>query len=371
MITITLLMTIYSFKTVLAATAPDYGIYWFGKGNTSVKFVAGRINPNFNVSKPTVIFVHGLETGTVVRNFRETFNFKQNDPDNGVDVNSADAWINAGWNIGIFYWEQFSDEQNVTDAEAKIWTTTGPQKMRWKDSSGNYNDTAITKDAGQLFYDNYIQAMTGYTGNNVRIVGHSLGNQMATRLTQLVSRNVDEKKVPANLLPNRLSLLDPFWSKGAKDYLGGKWTGEECRESVSNLKAKGLAIELYRSTPITQIPFVGDENSSLQDMVVYSCYKPWFISTTNIGAKHCAASSIYFLSFNALTPKLYNRSLFGSYNLISGVAPSAAVNNNTIKTLMNSTYRYEQYTGVKTQICNDDSYARVGRSSILSVTPIN
>jgi len=55
---ITLLFSIIT-HTSYANSDLDYGIYWFGKGNTSIKAVTGDTNPNFNKNKPTVIFVHG------------------------------------------------------------------------------------------------------------------------------------------------------------------------------------------------------------------------------------------------------------------------------------------------------------------------
>jgi hypothetical protein len=40
--------------------------------------------------------------------------------------------VQAGYNVGIMYWNQFADEDEVKDAEAKIWTATGTRAMRWK-----------------------------------------------------------------------------------------------------------------------------------------------------------------------------------------------------------------------------------------------
>ena len=37
--------------------------------------------------------------------------------------------------------------------------------------------------AGDLLFDHYKANLAGYTGNNIRILGHSLGNQMAIVLT--------------------------------------------------------------------------------------------------------------------------------------------------------------------------------------------
>jgi len=146
----------------------------------------------------------------------------------------ADAWIKAGWNIGIFYWDMFSDEPNVLDAEAKIWTANGPKKMRWRDNKGEFQKSTFNKSAGQLFYETYVKALKDYKGNNIRIVGHSLGSQMAIYLTYMVNDAVAKRYLPNNLMIERLALLDPYWSVGGKDYLNGKWTGEICREYIKS-----------------------------------------------------------------------------------------------------------------------------------------
>ena len=104
----------------------SYGLYWFGKDSANQKFVAGEANPYFDPAKPTLIFAHGWQP--FISNALPNFDF------DGVDT--AAGWIDAGWNVGIFVWNQFSDEttgvtfgawfgdgpspQGVLDAEAKI-----------------------------------------------------------------------------------------------------------------------------------------------------------------------------------------------------------------------------------------------------------
>ena len=41
-------------------------------------------------------------------------------------------WKADGWNVAIFYWNQMADEDEVKDAEAKIWSTNGPKGMRYR-----------------------------------------------------------------------------------------------------------------------------------------------------------------------------------------------------------------------------------------------
>ncbi|HZI02783.1 MAG TPA: oxygenase MpaB family protein, partial [Archangium sp.] len=154
----------------------DFGIYWYGLNNASQKAVPGVYNPYFNAAKPTVIYVHGWQKDGVINGKRETFNYAENDPTYGVNVNMADAWINAGWNIGIFYWNQFADETEVKNAETKIWTGTRPQAMRWRQCDGTYTTTGSpTVSAAQLFYNAITANMANFSGPHLRIVGHSLG----------------------------------------------------------------------------------------------------------------------------------------------------------------------------------------------------
>ena len=107
----------------------DVGLHWFGHDNHCEKMVwaeaedAGPGQRCFDPSKPSVIYVHGFARRTTARRFRETFNWALNDAAYGLDVNAADAWLDAGWNIGIFYWNTLADEEMPQDTESKIWTS--------------------------------------------------------------------------------------------------------------------------------------------------------------------------------------------------------------------------------------------------------
>ena len=110
--------------TVQAAPVADpynpnqlsYGLYWFGKNGANQKFAAGEANPYFDASKPTMIFAHGWQP--YLSDSLPTFDFNGND--------TAAGWIDAGWNIGIFVWNQFSDE--TTGVTTGDWFSGGPPR---------------------------------------------------------------------------------------------------------------------------------------------------------------------------------------------------------------------------------------------------
>lgn len=340
-----------------ASSDLDYGLHWFGFGNTSIKAEAGVTNQNFDSSKPTVIYVHGWQNGSTASGKRETFNYLANDATYGIDVDTADAWIANGWNIGIFYWNQFADESEVKDAEAKIWSANGPRGMRYNTTSGYSTSANINVSASQLFFDSIVAAMPNYTGNNFRIAGHSLGNQMAVAVTEKLANAVSNGVISANLLPSRVALLDPFYSKGSKSYLNGLWTGEKARQIVPDLKNMGVLFEYYQTSGITDL-WVGDKNEGLKDMCAYNSVAPWYIPSWGIAEKHIAAPNLYFLSYSADAPEEVTINWWGRRRATGKDALSASTSDKRLNEMMNSNYRWVQVEGRYTQTADDDQYER-------------
>uniref|UniRef100_A0A7C5U5P8 Uncharacterized protein n=1 Tax=Fervidobacterium nodosum TaxID=2424 RepID=A0A7C5U5P8_9BACT len=299
----------------------DYGIYWFSPDGKAEKFVPGRANAYFNPSKPSVIYLHGWEKDTTIRDyFREDPYFLITKTIK--NVNTGQFWTNKNYNIGVFYWNQFADEGEVKDAEAKIWTYAGPKGMRYRLSNGNYVNLNVSKSVSDLAFECFSQNFRSYSGSEIRIAGHSLGNQLATVLTWKIHKAIESGTLPSSVMPKRLVLLDPFWSKGEKSYLGNKWTGEVARQYVKELiSTRRIAVEMYKSSMIGGI-LVGDENEEMKGMVAF--YRLWadFIPTTDQAEQHGYAVSWYFWSMaGAVNGDTYK---FG-----------AAVDSNTIKSMMN------------------------------------
>ncbi|MEO4046007.1 hypothetical protein AAFN46_02805 [Pseudomonas sp. CAU 1711] len=326
----------------------DYGLYWFGYGDTWQKAVPGQSNAYYGASKPTVIYIHGWQNGATARKDRETFN---REGAGGPSLDLATAWLNAGYNVGVLYWNQFADEGEVKDAEAKIWTASGPRAMRWRNSSGVYSN-GPSESAGDLLFKSYKDNLAGYSGSNIRILGHSLGNQMAIVLTKKISDAVAAGTLNSKLLPKRVALLDPFYSNYAKSWLGNQWTGAVCRSYVSELKGKGVIFEAYRSSSVTSTVFVGDENKGLMNMTAFTELKPWYFSSVQQTEKHNAAVWHYLWSFSFNPPPIT-----GSSNQ----AASAKTSDSRITTLMNGTQKLVHDQGAYTKEPSDDTFTLQAR----------
>jgi len=326
----------------------DYGLYWFGNADSWQKAVPNTYNAYYDASKPTIIYIHGWQNGSSISLNRETFNRKDA---GGPDLDLAYAWRQAGYNVGIMYWNQFADEGEVKDAEAKIWTASGPRATRWRNASGVYSN-GPTQSVGELLFQNYKANLAGYTGSNIRIAGHSLGNQMAIVLAKKISDAVSAGTVNSRLLPKRVALLDPFYSNYAKTYLSNKWVGEVSREYVSALKTKGVIFEAYRTSLASTSGFVGDANPSLMKMTAFTELKTSYFYQTQQVEKHNAASWHYLWSFASNPPVLTNTTT---------QAASAKTADSRINTLMSSTKKLVQDRGNTSKEPSDDTFLEYSR----------
>jgi len=245
----------------------DYGLYWFGGENTSEKYVPGRPNPYYSDNKKTLIYIHGWQPDTVENDYeRESFIFHDKDYEvDNIDISSK--WLNNEWNVGIYYWNQFADEgmswdslTGVTNAEYKIWDADYDKEMRYRiiddDGDTEYSKKhAPNKSVSELFYDTYLSALKDNVSGNIRIVGHSLGHQVAVNVTKkLKDTYITDKESVENIMPNRLALLDPFWTTGGKGYLGKSTTNSKATETF--ITALNV-LDIYFSEDPSYVKIVG------------------------------------------------------------------------------------------------------------------
>lgn len=278
---------------VASDAAPDCGLYWAGPGSERAKVVAGHAMRYFDPARPTVVYVHGWQRGSMQAGRRENFLFEAGE---GQSVWTQQAWVDAGWNVGVFYWDAFADEDEVKDAEGKIWSALAPRGMRWRDASGAYRSGGGWPSAGELFFHTLVHALSAGPGTTLRVVGHSLGNQMALRLAEQLGTLATLHPEAAAFLPARVALLDPFWSKGGKDYLSGAWPGERCRAVAAGLRARGALIEMYRSTAILDLQ-IGDFNEEMQRYVALVRPAYWYLPAWDLVNKHTHVVHQYFWSY--------------------------------------------------------------------------
>ncbi|SHG04271.1 hypothetical protein [Vibrio gazogenes] len=326
----------------------SYGLYWFGANDQYQKGGQNTRNGStyYDPSRPTLILIHGWQSNHTIEQNRTVY------WENGggtPDIDFANLWRAEGYNVAMLYWDQFADESEVKDAEAKIWSANGPKKMRWRDSRGNYH-TGPTENVTELLLQQYLNAMQGYRGNDIRLAGHSLGNQVALRLADRLATLAERGQIANNIVPQRVSLLDAFYSNYSKDYLNGRWVGEAAREAVSRLKPKGIAIDSYRTSAVASTPFIGDENRALHNAVAFVEQQTRFFNQTQQGEKHNAAIWLYLWSIIYPMPVVIDNSLPGI---------SASASNTQVRRWMGTTDHLQQVSGGDTKDPLDNLYETV------------
>jgi len=282
----------------------DYGLVWYGRNGRSQKATSGEPNRYFDPEKPTIIFIHGWLPDQMGEPPTFMVDFEDPQGDTAYTLDVARAWIDDGWNIGIYYWHPFSDEDLVWVAEDKIWTPDEEAGMRYRDADGNYHtEGAPSVSASELLLDAYLEALKDFTGPEIRIAGHSLGNQLAINLTAELIARAEAGVISENLLPARVALLDPFWSPFPKTYLGGLETGEFIQSEIEQIiLPNDILIEWYHSSWLTEGVMIREDISSLKAQVLYAELDPAYCGLLNQICKHDGAWHLYFLSYGSPPP---------------------------------------------------------------------
>ena len=323
---------------------PDYGLYWFNYFNECQRAYPNQDNDFFDPNKKTMIFIHGWQNDSTMNQFRRTFVEEEIIHESGI---LSTYWIDQGYNVGILYWNQFADESEVQDAEAKIWTSDGPRGMRWRyiTNSGNvaYSELDTQESVSDLLYTQLKINLAHFQGQELRLLGHSLGSQLAIVLTH----RLYESNSSTTPKPSRVALLEAFFSNGSKSYLDNDWTGERARNYVRELKSKGVIFESYRSSSTSSTIFVGDENEALLDMTAFSELRPRYFNFFQQSEKHTSAIWHYLWSMGFDAPPIRNTNQEGL---------SASTSNNAVRALMESNRRLRQRTGEYTRNPMDDEF---------------
>ena len=346
------------------STTLNYGLYWIDKNQNNKKAYNTNTNKKISVNssyyndgKPTVIYFHGWQPNVYKEGYQErSFNMKD---DSGKNVNTIATWKSKGWNVAVFYWDQFADESELKNAEAKIWSTKGGKKMRYRKSDGQYSTIGSpTKSISDLAVQQIQELLKNNSSNNLRIIGHSLGSQLATAVSYKLNKSISEGKLSNNLKVSRLELLDPFWSKGSKSFIGNKWTGELTRNYIKEMINRDkLAATWYRSSVIMDVG-IGDSNKNLESLVALQNQRMWFLNGLNIVAKHVDVVNHYFWSYSFSEPKEVTLNFWKQRKTTGKKTASAKTSTSRIREMMGSKYQWDQVEGRYTRTPNDDQFER-------------
>lgn len=381
----------------------DYGLYFVGKKQPdgyvyAEKFIPGRNNNYFIPMNKTAIWTHGYTFNSTMQNYsRRNLMYSSREGTGGpwYGHDSAQYMIDDGWNFGIFYWGQFSDEpSDVKNIETKIWSSIkreggandGNYGMRYRIATSNISAKMIETNNPDFrgpieplsveFYKQFLTAMKNNKAEK-RLVGHSNGAHLIVPVTWLITKNIYSGVIDPDYTIDHLYMQEPFWSKDAKSYFSdpknsiwgytsSQWTGSVVCDFIDDIKEwdSSMAIQQdkyqnYMSGDLKTFgidTYGGDNNYDLRKKtcVIY-VYPAWVKDNGfNIVYRHSYGKFYYFWT--------YEKSIHDSIISMGGVTSRSS--KSLINSYMNNGYddqvfkqidgshRYTPYPG-------DDDFNRV------------
>lgn len=181
---------------------------------------------NYKSDKPTVIYVHGemkgcydkkasllLDTESYVMKDTSDTNKAYNVDDssyvatyeNGRDLSTF--WKRMGYNVGIFHYEAFADDELGTLTK-KIFSKAD---MRYKKTADSYEANAIPScSLTEILAARIAEAIPDDASNSLRLVGNGIGADLALSATDYLYTLYKNGSVTARNLPERLAFVDPY-----------------------------------------------------------------------------------------------------------------------------------------------------------------
>jgi hypothetical protein len=368
----------------------DYGLYFFGPNKTARRYRKGEANPFFTGTKNIMLYVHGWSgygiTGRAARSAEETFKLDGLGCSCHPDADLTEAWARKDWEVAAFFWDNFADEALHINAERKIWTTDSAVGMRYWNGSARVTKDAPKVPAAELLREAVEELMSDCEdGVQMRLVGHSMGSQMALRSSFLLAERVEQGIIPKSYMPTRIAMLDPYWSPRAavvnsQDWLAKnvfqpnstsdaqEWVKDKVADDISTASLSlhyakyitqrfGTLLEIYTSCPqLTQPPlgYQGPVDELVkQGGAALVRLRPNFCWPLDWQGRHLSALCMYLwsMTFEHLSPS-------SSYSI---GAPSAAMSDTHLKASRGSVWEeiWQDEPGVETCSVSGSCYRKL------------
>ena len=249
----------------------DYGLYFYGE-DSDLPVKAGTEGCNYDSTKPTIIYSHGWKWNEGFEK-REVLSLMHPAYSEDADTDYfAAEYLDAGYNVASFFWNQIADEPSW-DSVTKVWTTDDPKyAMRYRigDNRTAFDDpTNPDTNVANLLIREITTYMSDFTGETFWLMGHSMGGELTLAAAEGLLKLYSEGKISENLVPDRLSLFDPFFPSNKienadVDHENMHYTSVDVTTLSANAMKKcadaGMAIEVYATNSFAYKNYFIDEN---------------------------------------------------------------------------------------------------------------
>lgn len=228
------------------------------------------LNRDYNVSKPTMIYIHGEMEGAYdekVSLLLDEDNYvlytTTSAPSNvasGILTEAAGGrnlayyWLRQDYNVGIFHYEIFADDE-LSNLVKKIFS---PVNMRYKLETGYENTNIPSHSLTEILAAKLIAAIPdAATGSEIRLVGNGAGAILALSTTDYLYTYYGKGENIQNKLPRRLAFVDPYLSTSALPD-GFLWRNlsvadgalSASKDMLEHCTSNGLVVEMIENVEV-------------------------------------------------------------------------------------------------------------------------
>ena len=370
----------------------DVNIYWYTKTGGDVPVSAEKAK--LDKTKPTVIYAHGWKPSE--GHMREGLSLKgASKKEIGTydyDPYFYNYYLENGWNVGCFYWNQLADEEpQYMSCDTKIWCANtknyGERYKTWSTVTSTVgkktdkDDPTNPKTSVVCLYGQCIIKDLGedFTGP-LQLVGHSMGTQVTSGATEYLCKLYDKGEIGKNLLPNRVTLLDPYLSEslitGTVNHLETEVEKVTCARMVANacetIYNHGIPVEVYGTNIDTcfrkyALKYTTTIDKEEQDVITEKL-------TNSCAWVHCAALTEQYGGFSpthVMTIDYYfNQNNYKTFKTVDGSSyvPSPQLPVEELKKLVGMMFRQECVSTEKAFYADKCTFVRVDPKSLENIS---
>eukprot|EP00927_Polykrikos_kofoidii_P054129 TRINITY_DN48605_c0_g1_i1.p1 TRINITY_DN48605_c0_g1~~TRINITY_DN48605_c0_g1_i1.p1 ORF type:complete len:558 (+),score=80.43 TRINITY_DN48605_c0_g1_i1:63-1676(+) len=262
----------------------DWGIYWYSEDG--FEKATGYASKHYVPSRKTLIYFHGWTgngVGSTARCARDTDKCPPEVCSEG-SPKLFDKYYKSGWNVGIFYWDQFADEVCPRQAEKKLYYSgTKGQGLSYRvydPATGVKSDKRLQVEqtggkylhsVSELCVAEFDRTMEhNFVAKEIHFIGHDLGAQLAVRCgAKLRARQF-------YIVPRRVTMLEPYYGHDALPHDGCEASNEE-QKGDFNVKFPASharvmlesVVEIYKSSSYTREMRYGNPNEFFKKEAVF------------------------------------------------------------------------------------------------------
>ncbi len=260
------------------------------QGQLDIEWLGGT----YSVTRPTLIYFHGQTPNAADSNvlfelpgaeYPDTIisdnykRFKDRDLSNIRDL--AFYWEKAGFNVGIFHYEQFADDITA-NVYVKLFNN---DYLSYKADNEiiTREQSALSHSLTEVFAARFLDYMASkpLKGNEVRFVGNGVGAAFALSAAEYLHHFYTQGKVSGNFVPRRIALCDPYFNNEAAGF-AIDWKAEDnysvsakgvdsalaySASSISALNSAGMIFEYIESNEDMQQDYNGSDKEQYQTIL--------------------------------------------------------------------------------------------------------